>query len=311
MYKIAIIGAGRIAHEHIKTILSIKDFEIVGIHSRSYNKAKEIADLYSIKHVYASIEDLFNHCQPNAVIVCVSVTETKRVIDVTSNYPWIQLIEKPAGLNLIDANEISKIIVNKNAKAFVAFNRRFYSSTQIALKELINCDSNRIVVVQDNEDPTNINEDSRPDELIKYWMYANSIHLIDYFRIFCRGDIQSVTPTIEWNPRNPFYLQCNLNFKSGDIGVYQAFWGAPGPWGVSITNKYKRIELRPLERLFVHNYGGTNLEKQVDSDDSDFKAGFKKQLLELLKAIKGEFHQLVTIEDSLKTMKLINLIYGI
>ena len=143
-------------------------------------------------------------------------------------------------------------------------------------------------------------------------MYANSIHLIDYFRIFCRGEIKEVTPSISWDGDNPFYLQCNIHFNSGDLGVYQAFWGTPGPWGVSITNTSKRIELRPLESISIQKYGEyASKSMQIDSDDLDFKAGLKKQSLELLKFLNGDLHNLVTLEDSLMTMKLINLIYGI
>jgi hypothetical protein len=134
--------------------------------------------------------------------------------------------------------------------------------------------------------------------------------LIDYFRVFGRGKIVSVKPVVRWNSEEPFLVVSQLEYDSGDIGIYKAVWGAPGPWAVTVTTQQKRWELRPLEHLSMQLYGSRDIEKiSPDQADSDFKAGLLLQAQETIKAVKGEPNSLVTLLDALETMKLVQLIY--
>ena len=143
-------------------------------------------------------------------------------------------------------------------------------------------------------------------------MYANSIHLIDYFRFLGRGKIISVVPVIKWDPENPLAVAAHIKYDSGDNGLYQAIWGAPGPWAVTVTTKEKRWELRPLEQANCQIYGSRSLKTiPIEQVDIDFKAGLRAQAEEAVTAVKGLPNSLVTLEDSLVTMKLVRSIYGV
>ena len=62
-------------------------------------------------------------------------------------------------------------------------------------------------------------------------MYANSIHVVDYLRVFGRGKITSVTPVFAWDPKTSHVVVAKIEFDSGDIGLYEGVWKGPGPWG--------------------------------------------------------------------------------
>ena len=309
--KIAIIGAGNIAEEHIKAFLAQGDCEISGIYSRTETKARKIADKYKITKVVNSINELAN-LLPDVLVIAVSIESTEAICLEAFKYPWLILVEKPVGLNYDSAKFIFDKSVKCSSKVFVALNRRQFSSTLAALS-LLNFDtSKRFVIVNDQEDPILQLKSGMRDELVKNLMYTNSIHLIDYFRIFCRGNIEKIHITESWKDGKSNIVTANINFDSGDIGLYVALWDMPGPWSVSVVTKNQNITMKPLEQIHLQEYGSRKSSIiEISDQDKNFKPGFYSQAHNVVKAVKGESNNLATLEDALKSMKLIKDLYEI
>ena len=211
---------------------------------------------------------------------------------------------------MAEATEIVTAFQAAGRSGFAGFNRRFYSSTTTVVNDQEIQTGKRLICVYDQEDPCAAWEETRPQEVIDHWMFVNAIHVIDYFRFFGRGEIISVEPVIRWNPKAPLFVAAKLEYSSGDIGMYHAVWGSPGPWAVTVTTQQKRWELRPLEHPSYQMYGSRNLEKvAVAQADLDYKAGLRVQAEEMIKEINGQPNSLVTLEDALITMKLVEKIY--
>jgi hypothetical protein len=152
----------------------------------------------------------------------------------------------------------------------------------------------------------------QPKLVVDNWMYANSIHLIDYFRLFGRGAITSVKPVIPWDPEHPGVVVSEICFDSGDIGLYEGIWNGPGPWAVTVAMPTKRWELRPVEQASFQN---RNERRQQIVDphmwDSQFKPGFRLQAEFAVSAACGGPTDCPTLEDSLQTMRVIQSIFGL
>ena len=310
--RIAIIGAGYMAEEHIRAFQDIEDVVIAGIHSRTLSKAEDVAKKFAIEHVCDSIAELFIATQAHLVIIAVPELEVRGVCTQVFKYSWVPLIEKPAGYNLVDAQEIAIVAKDNNRNAYVALNRRHYASTRSVLGELKNVDGERLIHVYDQENPALALESGTPSEVVKNWMYANSIHVIDYFRMFGRGDITSIEPIIRWDPESPRFVMAKITYSSGDIGIYEAIWNGPGPWAVTVTTQQKRFELRPLEQASVQLYKSRNLELLTTNPwDSQFKPGLRLQAEEAIKAVRYQPTLLPTLDEALDTMKLVSAIYEI
>lgn len=311
MLKVAIIGAGYMAKEHIKAFQDIKNVQIIGIYSRTYLNAQNLALNTNIKFVARSIEELYNITKANIVIITVNVDKIFEVSLECFKYPWVCLIEKPAGYNLNEAKLLNQYAIEQNKQVFVALNRRHYSSTNKALSELNSIVSPRIVKILDQEDIKDPIRIGHPPHIIDNWMYANSIHLIDYFNIFCRGNLLNVTHVVEWNSINPFYMLTKLEYDTGDLGIYEAVWNAPSPWSVNIITKEKRVEMSPLEKVYTQDYGSrVKNELEIDQWDIKFKPGLRLQAQLLIDSLNGiESNNLPTLSDSIDTMTLINKIY--
>jgi predicted dehydrogenase len=222
------------------------------------------------------------------------------------------LIEKPAGYNVADAEEICSIAQTKNRRGFVALNRRFYSSTRAALADLQANPGRRFIQVLDQEDPKRALQAGQPSLVVDNWMYANSIHMVDYLRLFGRGKITVVEPVVRWDPDKPSVVVAKIEFDSGDIGLYEGIWNGPGPWSVCVNTPEKRWELRPVEQAAFQVAGQRKLEPVMQhASDQQFKPGLRMQAVHAIAAALGKPTDLPTLGDALETMRLTRAIFGI
>lgn len=309
--KVAFIGAGYMAKEHIKAFADIKEIELAGIFSRTRSKAEILAAEYGIATVCNSVAELYEVTKADLVIVSVPVLAVLDTCLEVFQHPWIALIEKPAGHNVSEAELLAGHAEREGRQAYVALNRRHYSSTTAVIKELDSVTGTRLVNVYDQEDLIAARNGGHPEVVLENWMYANAIHVVDYLNVFCRGAVISVEPIIRWTPEQPQFVAAKVIFSSGDIGLYQAIWNGPGPWAVTVTTQEKRCEMRPLEQATLQLNGSRKQEILPKTDwDTDFKPGLRAQAEEATKAVKGEDHLLPTLADAMKSMQLVKKIYA-
>ena len=309
---VAIIGAGYMAREHIRAFQDVPGVKIAGITSRTRARAETLAAEFNIPVVCSSVDELYTKTQASLVVVTVPELAANSVIRACIEYPWSLLVEKPAGYNLADAVDIESAARAKNSRVYVAFNRRFYSSTRSVLLDLKTTNETRFIHVQDQEDQKRALEAGQPQLVVENWMYANSIHVIDYFAFFGRGEITAVEPVVAWNPKTPWIVIAKIRFASGDIGLYEGIWNGPGPWSVSINMPSKRWEMRPLEQAAYQLAGQRKLEPvEPHAWDHQFKPGLRLMAEQAVAAAQGRPTELPTLIDSLKSMRLVKSIFGL
>ena len=73
--RIAFIGAGYMAEEHLKVFSTFDNIEITGIFSRTFDKCKVLKETYKIKKICKSIKELYEKGEPDLLIICVSELE--------------------------------------------------------------------------------------------------------------------------------------------------------------------------------------------------------------------------------------------
>jgi len=308
--KVAFVGAGNMAKEHVRAFRDVPGVRLVGIYSRTRPKAEVLAKEFSITGVYNSLSELCEKTQPDIVVLAVSETSMKSVTLECLNYPCTILMEKPPGLTLDECQEIETAVKKTGRKVLVGLNRRFLSSTRAACKDLMSINQSRFIHVQDQQSLTVAKSLGHSDAVIKNWMYANSIHLIDYLRFFGRGEITSIVPIIPWDPDTSQIVMAEIKFGSGDIGIYEGIWRGPGPWAVSVTTPVKRWELRPLEHAVYQNIGERELHPvDIHLWDLQFKPGFRLQAEMAVAAVQDKKSDSPTLHEALDTMKIIHGIF--
>jgi predicted dehydrogenase len=221
-------------------------------------------------------------------------------------------MEKPPGRDLDEAVYLESLAQKHGRTIYVGLNRRFLGSTEAVLNDINARDEPRFVRVEDQQSLETARVIGHPEEIVQRWMYANSIHLMDYLRSLCRGSVKKITPITPWSPQSPTYVLAAVEFDSGDIGLYEATWDGPGPWAVTVNTPGRRWELRPLEQAKFINAGERALnEVAATNADKNFKPGFQRQAEEVIKALSGAPSRAPTLASAIETMRMISTIFGV
>ena len=307
--RVGIIGAGAVAAEHARAFGDIAGVEIVGVHSRSRDRAQQLAERYGVS-VYDSVRDLHEATQADLVLVAVPVLAIAPVALACFDFPWTIFVEKTPGHDVAEAAGLAKAARHRQRRVYVGLNRNFLSSTQAVLNDVAGRSGARHIQILDQQSRTAVAAGGHPAEVVRDWMFANSIHLLDYVRLFARGTLVSVETPLPWDDLCPTTVLAVMRFDSGDTAVYEAIWNGPGPWAVSITTSERRWELRPLECARYQDAGMRDAVSVAgDEWDRTFKPGFRRQAEEIIHAVRGESTSSPTLEQALSTMNLIHTIY--
>ena len=304
--KIALIGAGKISQEYLNAIKKNKNFfTIKCIIGRTLTNVKKLSKKYCLKNYYDNIDKIFIH-KVDIIIVAVDVSSTIKVVKRLKNFNGIIFFEKPLGVNFKETKLISKILEKNKKNCFVALNRRFYSNIQFAKNCLKKDSSPRIISVYDQENTNYLNHKKI---VIKNWMFANSVHLIDLLNFFARGVLKKITTTKKISKKEKIFIS-KLTYSSGDIGLYTSVWNRPGPWSISISSSKYFFDFNPLEKLRVRNFP---INKSIDvllDEKNTLKPGFHGQLLALKEFFKkGISQDLLNIDEYVELARIIKRIY--
>ena len=308
--RVAIVGAGYMAQEHARAFASLPGVRIAGIHSRSRDRAQALADAHGAS-VHDSVAALWQATQADILVIAVPELAARSVAEAAFAHPWLCLMEKPVGYDLADALAIEAAAQAAGARVHVAFNRRSYGATRAVAAALASDDGPRLITVLDQQSMDEARAVKAPEPVVQTWMYANSIHLIDYFTHLGRGPITGVEVTAPWDQANPGVVLATIRYASGDLGLYQAVWNGPAPWVVTVGTPSARYEMRPLEKYTIQPRGQRRAAEQPgDPMDSDYKPGLRHQAEQAVRAAQGKPAQLATLAASTRSMRLVAAIYG-
>ena len=308
--RVAFVGAGAMAREHVRAFADVPGVVLTGIFSRTRQRAEQLARNFDVPYVCDSIQELHDHTGAHLVVIAVPELSSKATALAAFEFPWAVLMEKPPGLNLVESLEIQAAARVAGRRVFVALNRRALSSTRAAIADLDTIPGERFVHVQDQEDMPAARRTGQPEEVVRHWMYANSIHVVDLLRTFCRGEVTAVKTVLPWRGEGTRMMLAAVEFDSGDQGVYEGVWTGPGPWAVAVTTAQKRWELRPLEQAQYQDLGERVLRPVPQSEwDRTFKPGFRLQAEEVVDALHGRKSSVPSLDAAVDTMRLIRAIF--
>lgn len=310
---VAVSGAGSMAREHIRAFASLPEVSVTGVFSRTQARAEALAREFSIPHVATSVDDLWQKTQADLVVITVPELSANAVAKAAFAHPWAVLMEKPAGYDLADAEDIAAAAAGRSAPVMVGFNRRFYSSTLAIGADLeARPGQRRFIHVQDQQSYEEARRYNHPEPVVEKFMYANSIHLIDMIMAFGRGAISRVDRITPWRGAETEVMLAHVEFDSGDTALYEGIWKGPGPWACAVSTVGRRWTMQPLETATFQNAGErTRTTLDLSEDDRVFKPGFLLQARAAADRTRGQSSSIASLQDSLATMRLIHRIFGI
>ena len=309
MYKVTIIGSGNMAREYVKVIQNIGNFKINGIVTRKSSSYKKLAQQINYKVKRLKINDL-NQIKSDLIIVAISEENIFKVLKIVSNFKPPILCEKPIGINYSEFEKIQKLFEKKDTKLFVALNRRYYQSTKYLIN-LIQKYSIKKINIIDQQDQNLMKKIGKNKKVIKYLMYANSIHLIDLINYFSLNSKYIILKKkIKKLPKTKI-IECEIKTKK-IIFKYKCYWNMNKRWEIKAFSKKNIYKLKPIEKIFQlkKNSNQKQNELKISKIDQKFKPGLYLLIKDILKYLQTKkLNNLTTVENHKSTVKLIKDIY--
>ncbi len=296
--KVLLIGAGIMAVDYYKVLKALQcDVTVIG---RGENSAANFEEKTSCKIITGGTEKflLENKITFDAAIIAVGMEDLAYTAIQLVNKGFKNiLIEKPAGLNNQEINELAQIVKQQKARVLLAYNRRFYASV-LKAKEIIEQDGGVKSFNFEFTEWAHIIEplDKKPG-IKENWLLANSTHVID-LAFYLGGKPSEIScfasGGLSWHNKSVFTGAGRT--KDDLLFSYQANWDAPGRWSVEILTKKSRLILRPLEELQIQLKGSVAVNKvELDNAlDTQFKPGL---LLQTKQFLIGDVSEFKTIEE--------------
>jgi predicted dehydrogenase len=296
-----LIGAGKMAQDYARVLQGLtQNFEVIGRSASSADRFEEVTDV-KVRQGGLSAA-LADTRAPQQAIVAVGVESLAEVaIELIQAGTRRILIEKPGGLNTMEICSLQQQAVEYKAEVFVAYNRRFYTSTELARK-LIDEDGGAISCIFEFTEWSHVIAPLVKDHRVKEsWFLANSTHVVDLAFHLCGfpKDWRAWhSGTLDWHPTAARF--CGSGVTDQDVLFsYQADWEAPGRWGVEVLSRKRRFILRPMEQLQVVQLGSVRVEAVELDDrlDKEFKPGLYAQTKAFL---DNDNSWLCTIDEQLR-----------
>ena len=305
--RVAFVGAGPVGLAHLQAFRAL-DVEIVGLCTKGAPTGRALASEHGFPFYAESITELYEQTKADAVVAALPIVEMLGAYRELFAFPWASLTEKPLGVDLAEAREIAALARDAHHRGFVGFNRRHFQSTRAALALFAEMDEPRLVTVHDQQDRNQASRAGHPKIVVNNFMYANSIHLVDYFAMFCRGRLTDVRYIQPWTGENGCTVEVDLVYDSGDTGRYRGVWEQQGPWSVDVASGDLRAEMRPLEKLSVVRGGRDETQTLDYSLDEQFKPGFVVQATAFVGSVLGE-SSCPSVDDAITTTELVAAVY--
>jgi 2-hydroxy-4-carboxymuconate semialdehyde hemiacetal dehydrogenase len=128
--KVALAGAGAFGIKHLDGIKNIDGVEVISLIGREFDKTKEVADKYGIKHVTTKLEDSLALKEVDAVILCTPTQmHASQSIACLKAGKHVQ-VEIPLADSWKDAQAVADLAVSSKLVAMCGHTRRFNPSHQ-------------------------------------------------------------------------------------------------------------------------------------------------------------------------------------
>lgn len=307
-----LIGAGSMAQDYAKVLLHglERDFEVIG---RSAVSADKFEMVTGIKVRQGGLSAaLAESSTPEQAIIAVGVERLAEVtIELIEAGTRRILVEKPGGLNTQEVKSVQQAALKYNAEVLIAYNRRFYSSTEVA-KKLIAEDGGATSCTFEFTEWSHIIEPLTKGIGVKEaWFLANSTHVVDLAFHLC-GFPKELKAfhggSLNWHPSAARFCGSGIT-EQGVFFSYHADWESAGRWGVEVLTRKRRFILRPMELLQVTPLATVRVDNvEIDDHlDKEFKPGLYKQTIAFLNNDDDLF---CTIEQQLEHCEIYNEMAG-
>src|SRR5262245_39088970 len=136
MLRVAIVGCGKIADAHASQIRRIKECEIVGVCDTEPLMAKQLAERFSIKRHFTSLENLLSDTRPDVIHITTPPESHFKIASFCLGHGCHVYVEKPFTLNEADTQRLVDL-ANENRRKLTAGHDGQFSHVARRMRALV------------------------------------------------------------------------------------------------------------------------------------------------------------------------------
>ncbi len=310
----AIIGCGTISSTHIAALKEISKAQLIAVYDRSIEKVQAIAQIEHVKG-YTDMESLLADDEDDAVIILTASGMHADMGIKAAQAKKHVIVEKPIDIDVDKAKHLIKQCGQNNVKLSCIFQHRYDQDT-ITLKEAI--EDNKLGVIHSGCCHTKwfrsqAYYDETPWRGTKELdgggaLMNQSIHQLDLFQ-YLMGDVEEVFGYTATRAHTGIDVEdiamATLKFKNGAIGILEANVCAYPGFNTRIDLCGSKGTVILEDNKVTH--WALKSGETYQSRKTDFP--HKEQLEEITNAILENRDPLVTGDEALKSLILVEAIY--
>ncbi len=181
--RIGIVGLGRVSTKtHVPVLRSLEDVEIVAGADNNPERAQRVKDLFGLRNVYESYEEMYSSEELDAVYVCLPTFLHKAACMAALERGFHVLCEKPMGVSSAEAEEITELAEARKLVLMPGYKKRYAANF------------------------------ARAKQIINRGLLGNILHV--------QGTFLTPGPYISWDPKSEWYLDEKWHGTIYDVGCH-------------------------------------------------------------------------------------------
>lgn len=240
--KIGIIGSSQISQFHINAFKKASMDIISCASSLNSNNIKRFAKKNDINQIYNDPYELVYKNEWDGLIIASTVKSIPKILTEAIKFKKPILVEKPVDYGTDFLSRYS----NKNIDYVnVAYNRRYYSTIEYAKSFIENSTKGCVINIRI---PEQVSTDIKKKNIKFYNVFNNSCHMIDLI-FYLIGKAKIIN-----NFKNPVNKNMKISILKSGKHYCHLFINSNSPdnFAIQIENGHQRLELRPIENLFLY-----------------------------------------------------------
>jgi UDP-N-acetylglucosamine 3-dehydrogenase len=334
--KIGIVGLGRVASKtHIPVLKNVENIEVVtGVESNP-ERAERVKSMFKFNSVYTCHDDMCAAETIDAVYICLPNYLHKDACKKALEHRLHVLCEKPMGMSVAEAEEITKLAESKGLVLMPGYKKRYAQNFSKAKKMIEDGLLGKILHVQGtftNPGPY-ISWDPKSDwYLDEKWhgvIYDSGCHIIDlllYLLPLDFGNVRTISRNGFIGYNTPTNITSIFEMEGGISGSITVGWrtatdilslsvhGTAGSLTVSRDSfVYLNPGTDPLDRITIHlqnAYAGCSTLVKKVNDKIRGKDFYREDLIQaetFCRAINNEEKTFINGRDAIKVHKFLEM----
>jgi predicted dehydrogenase len=313
---VGVLGVGEMGKRHAENMRRlVPEARLIAIADVAAQRAKQIAEELEIEHAFASLEEMVQRKDIDAVVIATPDKFHAQSIRVAAAAGKDILCEKPLALNLEDAHAALREVSRAGVRLQIGFMRHYDPAYVAAMKRIEAGEIGTPVIFKslgrDKDEPPMAAYESGVNGML---FYANTIHDFDLARWLMRDEISEVQAytTSAIRPElakhgDVVASVVNLKYEHGAIGNIESYAQAVYGYDVrtEIVGSKGSIFVGTLQKTpvtFLSTQGGHSV--LADHFLSQFADAYLAEVRDFVHRMLTDRAPLVTGEDGLRALQI-------